>query len=84
MGVVQFNKGAQVLIDATATVISQTGPSSQLLQLAKKMDRTCLHKADLAAKLESKSSRKRKSLLKMQTQAKQSEEEGHLYKPGAW
>lgn len=84
MGIVQFNKGAQVLVDVTAAIVPQAGPSSQLLELAGKMDKTRLRKSDTAAKLESKSSRKRRSLLKLQAEAKLSEKEGHLYNPCAW
>ncbi|KAI0230495.1 hypothetical protein LSAT2_019165, partial [Lamellibrachia satsuma] len=86
MGIVQFNKGAQIFIDATAAVVPQAGPSCQLSKLVGKMDKTRLRKSDAAAKLENKSSRKRLCVgsPKLQAEAKQSEEEGHLYNPGAW
>ncbi len=82
--IVQFNKGAQMLIDATTAVVPQAGPSRQLSALAVKMDHERLRQADAAATLESKSSRKRRALLKVQADDKQAEEEGHLYNPGAW
>ena len=84
LGVTQFNKGAQVLVDATEAVIPQASSSRQLSVLADRMDTIRLRKADDSAKLETKSNRKRKVLLKMQAEAKKSEEEGHLYDPGAW
>ena len=82
--IVQFNKGAQMLIDATTAVVPQAGPSCQFSALAVKMDHERLRQADAAATLESKSSRKRRALLKVQAEDKQAEEEGHLYNPGAW
>ena len=66
VGIVQFNKGAQMLVDATTAVIPQAGPSRQLSALAVKMYQERLRQADAAANLESKSSRKRRALLKLQ------------------
>ena len=76
LGIAQFNKGAQVLVDATEAVIPQVSSSHQLSVLADRMDKTRLRKADVAANLETKSSRKRKVLLKMQAETKKAEEEG--------
>ena len=42
MGIIQFNKGAQVLLDATAAVVPQASPSCQLSELADQMDKTRL------------------------------------------
>ena len=84
MGVVQFNNGSDMLVKAAEAVAPQAGSSSQLSMLAKRQDRSRLRKAEVAAKLETRSSRKRKALQRMQADNKQSEEEGHLYDPGAW
>jgi len=48
--VMQFNNCAQVLADATNTVLPCISPSQQLLVLADKMDTTRLRKADVALK----------------------------------
>ena len=63
LGIVQFNIGAQMLIDATTAVVPQAGPSHQLSALAVKMDNERLRQADAAVNVESKSSRKRRALV---------------------
>ena len=84
MGVIQFNQGSDMLVSATQTVSPQAATSSQLSLLMVKQDLTHLRKADIAAKAEKQPSRKRKAVLKIEMQDKLSEEEGHLYDPGAW
>ena len=42
VGIVQFNKGAQMLIDVTTAVVPQAGTSRQLSTLAVKMDQESL------------------------------------------
>ena len=84
MGVVQFNKGSEMLVSATEAVAPQASGSAQLSQLTVRQDLARLRKADTALKAETRSSRKRKTLLKLQAQEKQAEEEGQLYDPGAW
>ena len=63
-----------MLIDATMAIVPQDGPSRQLSALAVKMEHERLRQADAAANLESKSSRKRRALLKLQADEKQAEE----------
>ena len=84
MGVTQFNQGSEMLVSATQAVAPQAATSSQLLNLTVKQDLTRLRKADIAVKEETRSSRKRKALLKVQMHDKLCEEEGHLYDAGAW
>lgn len=84
LGITQFNKGAKAMVEAAEAVFPQAGPSHQLSALAERIDKARLRKADTAAKEETKSSRKRKALLKVHDDDKQAEEEGHLYNPGAW
>ena len=83
MGVVQFNKGSDMLLKAVEAVAPQAGPGSQLCVLAERQDRSRLRKAEVVARVETRSNRKRKALLKMQADDRKSEEEGHLYDPGA-
>ena len=61
MGVVQFNKGSDMLLKAVEAVAPQAGSSSQLSMLAKRQDRSRLRKTEVAAKLETRSRRKRKA-----------------------
>ena len=84
MGVVQFNIGSDMLITASEAVTPQASASTQLSSLAVRQDLNRLRKADVAAKAETKSSRKRKALLKAKADDRQAEEVGHLYDPGAW
>ena len=84
MGVVQFNVGSDMLITASEAVAPQASASTQLSSLAVRQDLNRLRKADVAAKAETKSNRKRKALLKAKADDRQAEEEGHLYDPGAW
>ena len=84
MGVVQFNVGSDMLISASEAVAPQAASSTQLSSLAVRQDINRLRKAEVAAKAETKSSRKRKALLKAKADDRQAEEEGHLYDPGAW
>ena len=84
MGVTQFNQGSEMLVSATQAVAPQAATSSQLLNLTMKQDLTRLRKADIAVKEETRSSKKRKALQKVQMQDKLCEEEGQLYDTGAW
>ena len=52
LGVVQFNKGAQVLVDVTDAILPCASPDRQLLVLADKMDTIRLRKADVTAEQE--------------------------------
>ena len=63
-----------MLIDATTAVVPQAGPSRQLSAHTVKMDHERLRQADAAANLETKSSRKRRALLKLQADEKQAAE----------
>ena len=42
MGIIQFNKGAQVLLNATAAVVPQASSNCQLSELADRMDKSRL------------------------------------------
>ena len=84
MGVVQFNVGSDMLMSASEAVAPQAASSTQLSSLAVRQDINLLRKAEVAARAETKSSRKRKALLKAKADDRHAEEEGHLYDPGAW
>ena len=82
-GVVQFNCGGRILLDASNAVIALPESSSnQLAVVAANMDRRRLKQGCHTAKEESK--RKRKSLARLSTEASHTEAEGHLYSAGAW
>ena len=84
-GVVQFNCGGRVLLDASNAVITLPESSSnQLAVVAANMDRRRLKQGSRTAKEESKTARKRKSLARLSAEASHTEAEGHLYSAGAW
>ena len=84
-GVVQFNCGGRVLLDASNAVITLPESSSnQLAVVAANMDRRRLKQGSHTAKEESKTARKRKSLAWLSAEASHTEAEGHLYSAGAW
>ena len=75
-GVVQFNCGGRVLLDASNAVITLPESSSnQLAVVAANMDRRRLKQGSRTAKEESKTARKRKSLARLSAEASHTEAE---------
>ena len=85
LGIVQFNRGGQVLVDAATAVLDlPESPNSQLAVVAASMDRRRIRQAIESAKAETKTNRKRKALTELHAQTANAESEGHLYSAGSW
>ena len=81
LAVVQFNCGGRVLVEAADSVVPGSS-SAPLAAIAAKMDRKRIHQAVVAAKEETKTSRKRKALARLRADETLAADEGHLYRPG--
>ena len=80
MAVMQFNKGADALLDAVDSLGLQAG--IMLQNLASKLDARRIKDSDKASLQETKMSRKRKSLAVLQRENQKKTQEGGLYEPG--
>ena len=81
LGVVQFNCGGRVLVDAANSVVPGSS-TDHLAATTLKMDHRRLRHAVVSAQETSKTSRKRLALLKLHAEEVLVAEEGNLYSPG--
>ena len=70
-----------MLVEAADSVVPGSS-SAPLAAIAAKMDRKRIHQAVVAAKEETKTSRKRKALARLRADETLAADEGHLYRPG--
>ena len=85
LGIVQFNRGGQVLVGADTAVLDlPESPNSQLAVVAASMDRRRITQGIESAKTETKTNGKRKALTELHAQTANAESEGHLYSAGGW